>query len=385
MKITTAGFLLSLLFTLQHAFGQSSLSNNIFTLNGKLRGVQTDSVLIYYKNTQGKNTFQSRPIFNNRFIITDSLNRPSYALILFKNLGETISDSAFEVRAKEIYLEPGLLSLVVDASRLDSLKLSGSQTEDEWAELYKSTTWVREEMRPLTDKFSKEKDPEKAAEISTQFEPYEDRIKSINYRFFLEHPNSYVTAHLMVDMVKEESLDSSRRIYDNFNAELKESDDAKKVAEEIGKMEMALPGNMAADFTAADTSGKAVSLSDYKDKYVLLDFWASWCPPCRKSDVHLVELYNRYKSKGLNIIGIAWDDDTQIGWKKAIIKDGLGSWPNVLNGTNTDNDIGEKYAVHFVPTRILIDPSGKIVGRFGDNVPNADVLLDRALINLFKE
>jgi len=385
MKTRTAGIIVSLLFMLQHAFAQSSISNNIFTLHGKLLGSQPDSVLIYYKNTQGKNTFQSRPIFNNKFIITDSLDRPSYALILFKNLGEIITDSTFEVRAKEIYLEPGLLSLVADASRMNSLTLSGSQTEDEWAELYKNTNRIREEMQPLTDKYSKEKDPEKAAEITTLFEPYEDRIKSINYRFFLEHPNSYVTAHLMVDMVKAESLDSSRRVYNNFNAELKESEDAKKVAEEIEKMEMALPGNKAPDFTAADTSGKAVALSDYKDKYVLLDFWASWCPPCRKSNPHLVDLYKKYKGKGLNIIGIAWDDDTQTGWKKAIIKDGLGLWPNVLNGSNTDNDISEKYAIHFVPTRILIDPSGKIIRRFGDNQPNADVLLERALMTIFKE
>lgn len=385
MKTRTAGIIISLLFIWQHTFAQSSISNNIFTLHGKLLGIQPDSVLIYYKNTQGKNTLQSRPIFNNKFIITDSLNRPSYALILFKNLGENITDSAFEVRAKEIYLEPGLLSLVADASRMNSLTLSGSQTEDEWAELYGNTNRIREEMQPLTDRYNKEKDPEKAAEITTQFEPYEDRIKSINYRFFLEHPNSYVTAHLMVDMVKAESLDSSRRVYNNFNAELKESEDAKKVAEEIKKMETALPGNMAVDFTAADTSGKAVALSDYKDKYVLLDFWASWCPPCRKSNPHLVDLYQKYKGKGLSIIGIAWDDETQTGWKKAITHDGLGLWPNVLNGSNTDNDIGEKYAIHFVPTRILIDRSGKIIGRFGDNMPNADISLNRVLMTLFKE
>jgi hypothetical protein len=116
--------------------------------------LSTDSVLIYYKNTQGKNTFQSRPVFNNRFIITDSLTRPSYALILFKNLNETITDSDFETRAREIYLEPGLLSLVVDASQMDSLKLSGSQSEDEWAELYKNISRIRQEMLPLTERYT---------------------------------------------------------------------------------------------------------------------------------------------------------------------------------------------------------------------------------------
>jgi thiol-disulfide isomerase/thioredoxin len=150
-------------------------------------------------------------------------------------------------------------------------------------------------------------------------------------------------------------------------------------------MEAALPGNMAADFTVADTAGKPISLADYKGKYVLLDFWASWCPPCRESNPHLVELYKLYQKKGLNIIGIAWDDDTKEAWKKAMIKDSLTEWPNVLCGVGSDNDIGEKYAIHFVPTKILIDPDGKIIGRFGDNNIHADIFMDRMLLNLFKQ
>src|ERR1700756_5504479 len=102
MNIRAATLTILLLSLLQYSFAQSSISENIFSLHGKVIGTQTDSVLLYYKTSQGKNTFQSRPIFNNRFIITDSLNHPSYALILFKSLGETITDSAFEARAKEI-------------------------------------------------------------------------------------------------------------------------------------------------------------------------------------------------------------------------------------------------------------------------------------------
>ena len=374
-----------MLLLLQQGFAQSTLTDNVFTLHGQLKGTHMDSVLLYYKNSTGKSTLQSRPIFNDRFIITDSLSKPAYAIILFKNSGEVISDSAFESRSREMYLEPGRLYLTGDIAQLDSLKLIGSQSQDDWKELSNRTSRVRVEMRPLTEKYNKEKDPEKAAEISTLFEPYEDRIKAITYQFFLTHPNSYVTAHELAYFVTKEGLDSTKRIYNNFNDELKQSEDAVKVEEEIKKMEAALPGNMSVDFTAADTAGNAVALADYKGKYVLLDFWASWCPPCREGNPHLVDLYKKYKEKGLNIIGIAWNDDAQEAWKKAIAKDSLSLWPNVLCGVGSDNDIGEKYAIHFVPTKILIDPDGKIIGRFGDNNSHADIFMDRMLLNIFSK
>ena len=152
--------------------------------------------------------------------------------------------------------------------------------------------------------------------------------------------------------------------------------------EEIKKMEAALPGNAAEDFTATDTVGNKISLSDYKDQYVLLDFWASWCGPCREGNPHMTEIFNKYKGKGLNIIGIADDDTTPEAWKNAIVKDGIGLWPNVLSGSGTENDINDKYAIHFIPTKILIDPTGKIIGRFGDN-NNSDIGMDRMLSSIF--
>ncbi|MGZ3751796.1 MAG: TlpA family protein disulfide reductase [Mucilaginibacter sp.] len=364
----------------QQAFSQTLR----FTLKGKLNMTHPDSVLLYYDNTEGQYLFQSRPVFNDSFIINDSITRPIRALILFKTLNEVITEKDFETRAREIYLEPGLLTLSGDPAKINELKLTGSNTQYDLDTLNSLTAPIRAEMQPLMDEYNKEKDPEKAAVIGTKFEPYEDRIKAISYRFFLTHPNSYITADQMVTYVNQVSLDSSRRIYNLYNDELKQSYGGRKLAAEIKKMEDALPGKMAVGFEATDIDGNKISLADYKDKYLLLDFWASWCGPCREGNPHLVELFNKYKSKGLNIVSIADDDTTPDAWKNAIAKDGLGIWPNVLSGSGTENDLSDKYAIHFIPTKILVDPEGKIIGRFGDN-NNSDVGMDRMLASIFEK
>lgn len=369
---------LTALFLLLQAFSQTQR----FTLKGRLNITHMDSVLLYYDNTEGQYLFQSRPVFDDSFIINDSIKRPIRALLLFKNIGEVITEKDFENRVKEIYLEPGLLTLTGDPGKISTLKLNGSDTQKDLDTLNSSITPIRAEMQPLLDQFNNEKDPEKAAIIGTKFESYEDRIKAISYRFFLSHPNSYITANQMTTYMAQVSLDSSKRIYNNYDDELKQSYDGRKLKEEIKKMEAALPGNAAEDFTATDTVGNKISLSDYKDQYVLLDFWASWCGPCREGNPHMTEIFNKYKGKGLNIIGIADDDTTPEAWKNAIVKDGIGLWPNVLSGSGTENDINDKYAIHFIPTKILIDPTGKIIGRFGDN-NNSDIGMDRMLSSIF--
>jgi thiol-disulfide isomerase/thioredoxin len=378
--------LITLLLMLGHiALAQRDISENLFTLHGRLHGAHKDSVLLFYENSQGQPVFQSRPIYDDRFIITDSLNRPVLATVAFKDQGEKLTDSAIQAHSHEMYIEPGRLYLTGDVSRIDSLKLTGSKAEDEYLELNKQTAPIKVEMQSLTDRYNREKDPERAAQLGTQFEPYDNRIKTITYQFFLKHPTSYVSLHEMVYYVTQIGLDSAKRIFAYFTPQQKQNHDGQQIAAEIQKSDNVQTGNRAPDFTAADMNGQAVALGNYKGKYVLLDFWASWCGPCREANPHLVDIYNKYKAKGLVIIGIADNDQSPEAWKNAIAKDKLDQWANVLSGIGTSDDINDRYAVHFIPTRVLIDPSGKIIGRFGDNNNvHADVLLDRALAMAFK-
>lgn len=149
---------------------------------------------------------------------------------------------------------------------------------------------------------------------------------------------------------------------------------------------LGVPGTMALDFTSTDINGVELTLSDFKGKYVLLDFWASWCVPCRKGHPHLLDVYAKYKDKGFEIIGIADNDKNPDVWRKAVEDDGVGVWRHVLRGLDYDlllggnrdprthpKEIGSsKFNITAYPTKILIDPTGLIIARYSSNTEDLD-------------
>lgn len=365
--------------------------NQTFTLKGRVTGKAQDSVVVSYRNGEAFVT-ESKPILNQQFSISGGIRNPVSARILFKNKGEEMSSQQYWERAREIYIEPGITQISGDPAQLNKMKITGSKTQLELEELNAKVEPVRLEMKPIIDALSKEKDHEKASEIRDQLEPYNNRIKKITYDFFVAHPNSFVTLDLMRLYASRMGIDSVKQVYGHFNEKSKETEQAKLLDQNIKKIESGMPGKQAANFTADDINGKSLSLSDFKGKYVIVDFWASWCVPCRKGNPHLIQLYNTYHAKGLEIIGISDDDRNHEAWKKAVAQDQIGIWHHVLRGLNMElrrknlpnpQDISEKYGISSLPTKILIDPEGKIVGRYGDQNGGSEEQLNKKLASVF--
>jgi thiol-disulfide isomerase/thioredoxin len=164
---------------------------------------------------------------------------------------------------------------------------------------------------------------------------------------------------------------------------VKESREGKLLLRGINLLIAGSPGAIAPEIIAKEINGKEIRLSQYAGKYVLLDFWASWCVPCRKYNPQLTQLYNKYREKGIEFIGISDDDRSQDAWKKAVEKDQL-QWPQVLRGLDAKkkrnnernpNDINENYGIQLLPTKILIDPQGRIIARFNDEQPGLEEML----------
>ena len=144
---------------------------------------------------------------------------------------------------------------------------------------------------------------------------------------------------------------------------------------EIEKSMKGASGSKAVLFSGKDNKGKQLNLEDFRGQYVLLDFWASWCKPCRAGNPHLISLYEKYHDQGIEFIGISDDFGHEEAWHKAIMEDEINIWRHILNGNRRKGEcISKSYSVRSLPTKILIDPEGIIIGRFaGDGGTDDDM------------
>jgi peroxiredoxin len=204
---------------------------------------------------------------------------------------------------------------------------------------------------------------EKYAEGTISREALTKERDSAILNFVRRYPNSSVSLNAVYACILPIPItaDFLEPLFNNLSSELKQSAKGKIVASIIGRIKNTSIGKVAPDFEENNTEEKPVKLSDYRGKYVLLDFWASWCHPCRDENPLLVKAFEQYKEKKFTIVSVSLDTDRD-SWIKAIKEDNL-TWAQLCDFGGVHNVAANLYAISSIPQNLLIDPNGEIIAK----------------------
>lgn len=180
--------------------------------------------------------------------------------------------------------------------------------------------------------------------------------------YIIKNPNSDFSLSLVNDeLLFLGNYENGSLLYSKLGKSAKSKPMAKKIAERLAVLKHSAIGAQMPDFTQPDTEGRPVKLSDFKGKYVLVDFWASWCHPCRAENPNVLKAYGEYKDKGFTVLGISLDDKAE-RWKKAIEEDQM-PWTQLSDLKGFKNEVSSYYGINAIPSTLLIDPTGKIIAK----------------------
>lgn len=374
-----------------------------FTLEGDIKGSNSPYIYFRYFSPDGNSVLDSVQVTSGKFSYRGQLSEPTMVFISGHKDVRQMDDP----NATAVFLEPAPMQIQLETDNFKNVQLTGSKTQDEQAELNRKKKPIMDQLQPHLDEYNvaneaymaavtakkpeaeQEELKEKAASIREKFSPFYVQTGEIDDAFIHSHPDSYLSAYLLRFKASAMLPDSAEAIFGGLTPRVQQSSWGQEVRKSIDRLKMGSPGSRASVFTTQDIIGEPLSLQDFRGQYVLLDFWASWCVPCRKGNPHLLDLYGKYSKRGFEIIGISDDDSNHDAWRKAVEKDGIGVWKHVLrglkrteNGFDRSNDISDPYGIRTLPTKILIEPDGIIIGRYGGGGED-DAAMDKKLEEIF--
>ncbi|PWK80444.1 peroxiredoxin [Mucilaginibacter oryzae] len=343
----------------------AALAQAPFTVKGTGEGFKNgDKIYLTYK-VDGKPQLDSAVVNNHTFGFKGTINGITPA-----SLYQNENPMQIEVAYNSIgfYIEPGDILFTAN----DSLKhatISGTQTNRDLMKISAELKTLQSKYLKLTLDFEalkpeQQKDINEVAVFRKKRQTILTEMEPVKFGFISTHPGSYISLVTVLDLMRSAApIQQVAAAYASLTPDLKASPLGKKTAANITGQLRSAVDVMAPNFTLPDTKGKLIKLSDYKGKYVLVDFWASWCLPCRAENPNIKLAYSQFKDKGFTVLGISLDDkQTEKAWTKAIKDDGL-AWTQVSDLKGWKNEAAILYGITSIPANVLVDPTGKIIAR----------------------
>ncbi|GAA0551143.1 TlpA disulfide reductase family protein [Chitinophaga japonensis] len=330
-----------------------------YTLNGKLEGM--DSGVIYLSRADNNSVAPDSAIIQDgAFSFTGSIREP--LLYLLKPSGAKYG--------KIFYLESGLTTFAGHKDSLHQAVVKGGPSQEvytgfyniAWKPVVDSAGRIYKRLDIANQGGKKELDPVTRKAFDADFASLDKFNDSIVSAYVKQHAQSPAAANIILERyITYQQTAKARQLFATLSKDVQQSYYGRQVAKALEIDGRTAPGKIAPDFTMQDTSGKTVTLSALRGRYVLVDFWASWCGPCRKENPNVVAAYNKFHEKGFDIIGVSLDDKKE-RWLKAIRADKL-TWLHVSDLKGWANDAAAAYGVKSVPANFLLDKEGRVVAR----------------------
>ena len=383
-------FFILILLTTNYAAAQKSSDALFFELDGVVNTLSSNNKLfLSYFDDQNNEILDSTIVTDGSFQFKGKIKEPRESYLSINNVFRLDGHSTIK-----FYLSPNIINVKTDFNNLSISEFRGSETQGEFLELKKMKSHIflkqdslfglRVSFADLINKTQnideQQKLKEKIAVIDDAFDKSIDEEIIKEFEFIKEYPSSYISTDLLLSRLKgrksSKFFSQIQNLYNSLSLKLKNSKRGILLKEKLVLFSENIVGKKIKDYTLIDINKSEFKLSEVRNgKYVLLDFWASWCAPCRADTPYLKTLYDIYSNKGFEIVGLSKDQDRK-SWIDAIKKD-QADWRHILLKDN-DNTIEKTFFITSIPVKILIDPDGIIIGRWrGGGKDNEDDIVNK--------
>ena len=333
------------------AFSQKN--NSGFKIKCNISNLNNGIVKLIVKNDNDLITVDSANSVDGVFSFKGKVQMPRMINIVF---ADNKSSFHFFVENKDITINGDFL-------KLDKVTITGSKTQSEYEQFMSELSGYDNLFNETLGKF-KEAQNKQDLSLIHHYDSIMNQIKNKELKSLYDvafNKNKsvitpYIVYSIMVNHIETTMLDS---IAKNFDKSLENDEFVKRIKEKIKLLHSTEIGSMAPEIEMADTNEVLFKLSSLRGKVVLIDFWASWCRPCRGENPNVVAAYNAYKDKGFDILGVSLDQN-KVSWLKAINDDKL-TWHHVSDLKGWQSEAGKLYGVNSIPHSVLLDKKGVII------------------------